>query len=85
MRFFFACHYANNSIGVAQQNIDIHAFLRISCQYTYGAGGGYEEKDIDRMDGIFLLPLPRRAFKKVTDWGKLNILNGPPKHTTYHE
>jgi len=25
------------------------------------------------------------AFKKVTDWGKLNILNGPPKHTTYHE
>lgn len=25
------------------------------------------------------------AFKKVTDWGKLNILNGPPKHTTYQE
>ena len=25
------------------------------------------------------------AFKKVTDWGKLNILSGPPKHTTYHE
>jgi len=25
------------------------------------------------------------AFKKVTNWGKLNILNGPPKHTTYHE
>ncbi len=25
------------------------------------------------------------AFKKVTDWGKLNILTGPPKHTTYHE
>ena len=25
------------------------------------------------------------AFKKVTDWGKLNILTGPAKHTTYHE
>jgi heme-degrading monooxygenase HmoA len=25
------------------------------------------------------------AFKKVTDWGKLNILNGRPTHTTYHE
>ena len=25
------------------------------------------------------------AFKKVTDWGQQNILNGPPKHTTYRE
>ena len=24
-------------------------------------------------------------FKKVTDWGKENILAGRPKHTTYHE
>jgi heme-degrading monooxygenase HmoA len=25
------------------------------------------------------------AFKKVTDWGQQNILNGPPRHTTYQE
>ena len=25
------------------------------------------------------------AFRKVTDWGKQNILSGPPKHTTYRE
>ncbi len=25
------------------------------------------------------------AFKKVTSWGALNILEGPPRHTTYHE
>ncbi len=25
------------------------------------------------------------AFKKVTSWGKLNILTGPPRHTTYRE
>ena len=25
------------------------------------------------------------AFKKVTDWGKENILAGRPSHTTYHE
>lgn len=25
------------------------------------------------------------AFKKVTDWGKQNILSGRPRHTTYHE
>ena len=25
------------------------------------------------------------TFKKVTDWGKLNILSGTPRHTTYHE
>ena len=25
------------------------------------------------------------AFKKVTDWGKRNILSGPPRHTTYRE
>ncbi len=25
------------------------------------------------------------AFKKVTDWGSANILNGPPRHTTYRE
>jgi len=25
------------------------------------------------------------AFKKVTNWGKENILAGRPAHTTYHE
>ena len=25
------------------------------------------------------------AFKKVTNWGKENILAGRPSHTTYHE
>ena len=25
------------------------------------------------------------AFKKVTSWGKQNILAGPPRHTTYRE
>jgi len=25
------------------------------------------------------------AFKKVTSWGKENILAGPPRHTTYRE
>jgi heme-degrading monooxygenase HmoA len=25
------------------------------------------------------------AFKKVTSWGKLNILAGRPSHTTYRE
>ena len=25
------------------------------------------------------------AFKKVTNWGSLNILAGPPRHTTYQE
>jgi heme-degrading monooxygenase HmoA len=25
------------------------------------------------------------AFKKVTNWGALNILDGPPRHTTYRE
>jgi heme-degrading monooxygenase HmoA len=25
------------------------------------------------------------AFKKVTSWGKENILTGPPRHTTYRE
>ena len=25
------------------------------------------------------------AFKKVTNWGKQNILTGPPRHTTYRE
>jgi heme-degrading monooxygenase HmoA len=25
------------------------------------------------------------AFKKVTDWGRENILAGPPRHTTYRE
>jgi heme-degrading monooxygenase HmoA len=25
------------------------------------------------------------AFKKVTDWGRENILTGPPRHTTYRE
>ena len=24
------------------------------------------------------------AFKKVTNWGKENILSGRPQHTTYH-
>ena len=24
-------------------------------------------------------------FRKVTDWGAENILEGPPRHTTYHE
>jgi heme-degrading monooxygenase HmoA len=25
------------------------------------------------------------AFKKVTSWGRANILSGPPRHTTYRE
>ncbi len=25
------------------------------------------------------------AFKKVTNWGRQNILAGPPRHTTYRE
>ena len=25
------------------------------------------------------------AFRKVTDWGAENILEGPPRHTTYRE
>ena len=25
------------------------------------------------------------AFKKVTSWGRDNILSGPPRHTTYRE
>ena len=25
------------------------------------------------------------AFKKVTSWGRHNILKGPPRHTTYRE
>lgn len=25
------------------------------------------------------------AFRKVTDWGAENILQGPPRHTTYRE
>ncbi len=25
------------------------------------------------------------AFKKVTNWGRENILAGPPRHTTYRE
>ena len=25
------------------------------------------------------------AFKKVTSWGRQNILTGPPRHTTYRE
>lgn len=25
------------------------------------------------------------AFKKVTSWGRQNILSGPPRHTTYRE
>ena len=24
-------------------------------------------------------------FRKVTDWGRQNILDGPPRHTTYRE
>lgn len=24
-------------------------------------------------------------FKKVTSWGRQNILSGPPRHTTYRE
>jgi heme-degrading monooxygenase HmoA len=24
-------------------------------------------------------------FKKVTSWGRENILSGPPRHTTYRE
>ena len=24
-------------------------------------------------------------FRKVTDWGRQNILDGPPHHTTYRE
>jgi len=36
-------------------------------------------------EGAFGSFVQSDAFKKVTDWGKLNILSGPPKHTTYKE
>ena len=36
-------------------------------------------------EGEFQAFVRSDAFKKVTNWGKENILAGPPSHTTYKE
>lgn len=36
-------------------------------------------------EGAFQEFVRSDAFKKVTSWGKENILTGPPRHTTYRE
>jgi heme-degrading monooxygenase HmoA len=36
-------------------------------------------------EGAFKSFVASDAFKKVTNWGKENILAGPPRHTTYNE
>ena len=33
----------------------------------------------------FLAFVRSESFRKVTNWGAENILDGPPRHTTYHE
>ena len=39
-----------------------------------------------RDEGAFKEFIASDAFKKVTNWGALNILSGRPQHTTYqHE
>jgi heme-degrading monooxygenase HmoA len=36
-------------------------------------------------EGAFSDFVASDAFKKVTNWGKENILRGRPRHTTYNE
>jgi heme-degrading monooxygenase HmoA len=36
-------------------------------------------------EGAFNAFVASDAFKKVTNWGRENILAGPPRHTTYRE
>ena len=36
-------------------------------------------------EGAFNAFVASDAFKKVTSWGRENILAGPPRHTTYRE
>jgi len=36
-------------------------------------------------EGAFDAFIASDAFKKVTSWGRDNILSGPPRHTTYRE
>jgi heme-degrading monooxygenase HmoA len=36
-------------------------------------------------EGEFNAFVASDAFKKVTSWGRENILAGPPRHTTYRE
>lgn len=71
------------SVVEAMQGIDghdeSHIYSRVGGEPVYLIVSRWESED------AFQAFVASDQFKKVTSWGKENILTGPPRHTTYRE
>ena len=64
--------------GIAGHD-ESHIYRRLGGQPVYMIASRWESED------AFEAFIASDAFKKVTNWGKENILAGRPTHTTYRE
>jgi len=75
-----ACAKVIDVMGTIDGHNESHIYKRVSTeQPVYLVVSRWEN------EGAFNDFIKSDAFKKVTSWGKDNILTGPPRHTTYRE
>ncbi len=75
-----ACAKVIDVMGTIEGHDESHIYKRVDGQESvYLVVSRWESED------AFNEFVRSDQFKKVTSWGKENILTGPPRHTTYRE
>ena len=69
----------------AMQDIDGHDHSELYKRVGEGGEPVYLIVSRWQSEGAFDDFIASDQFKKVTNWGKQNILSARPRHTTYHE
>lgn len=78
--FEAACERVVSTMQGVEGHDESHLYRRV------GEGGGvYLIVSRWASEDAFQAFIASDAFKKVTSWGRENILAGPPRHTTYRE
>ena len=74
-----ACASVVDAMTGIDGHAESHLYRRLGDQPVYLIVSRWESED------AFRSFVASDRFKKVTSWGKDNILTGPPQHTTYRE
>ena len=74
-----ACANVVKTMEGIEGHDESHLYHRVGGEATYLIVSRWQSED------AFRAFIASDQFKKVTDWGRENILTGPPRHTTYRE
>jgi heme-degrading monooxygenase HmoA len=74
-----ACARVVEAMQGIEGHAESHVYRRVGGGPVYLIVSRWQSED------AFRAFIASDRFRKVTDWGRENILDGPPRHTTYRE